>query len=180
MVLDLSTFSLSYSSAGQSGQPWELCRDDALLQHVGLPAYRSSLARYLYQPAAGKDTHFVPIAGEAKQSAATVAPARALGLSERVIPFNIGAGLMMVIRFHPLSYEDYADLLAGLATDKLCDRPALFLRGENSDYIQPDDEVMIRRLFPRAEIRVLAGAGHWLHADVPESFFRNVQEFLRA
>jgi len=79
----------------------------------------------------------------------------------------------------PALYNHYAGLSAALPTNKTCNRPALFLKGEKSDYIRSEDEPMIRELFPQAEIRMLPGAGHWLHADVPESFFRNVQEFIR-
>jgi esterase len=79
----------------------------------------------------------------------------------------------------PVLHDHYAELSAALPMDKSCERPALFLKGEKSDYIQSADESLICRLFPRAIIRTLAGAGHWLHADVPETFFRTVQEFLR-
>jgi pimeloyl-ACP methyl ester carboxylesterase len=75
-------------------------------------------------------------------------------------------------------HSAYEELLAGLRADRVCKRPALFLRGEKSDYIRAEDESLIRRLFPRAEIRTIAKAGHWLHADVPETFLRNVQEFF--
>ncbi len=79
----------------------------------------------------------------------------------------------------PALHENYAKLLAALSVDRTCDRPALFVRGEKSDYIQSQDEPLIYRLFPQAKIRTLANAGHWLHADVPETFVRIVQEFLR-
>jgi len=76
-------------------------------------------------------------------------------------------------------HENYSHLIAGVEPGKTCDRPALFLRGEKSDYIRAEDEPLIRQLFPRAEVRTLVGADHWVHADVPETFLRNVQEFLR-
>lgn len=49
---------------------------------------------------------------------------------------------------------------------------ALFLRGGQSDYVLPKDETVIRRLFPRAEIVTIEGAGHWLHAEQPAAFLR--------
>ena len=36
----------------------------------------------------------------------------------------------------------------------------------------------ITRLFPRATIRRVPRAGHWLHHDQPEEFLRIVEEFL--
>jgi esterase len=57
-------------------------------------------------------------------------------------------------------------------------KPALFIRGGKSDYLNPDDEPLIRELFPQAQIRTIAAAGHWLHADQPEEFLRLLLDFL--
>jgi len=48
--------------------------------------------------------------------------------------------------------------------------PALFLRGAQSDYVLPEDEVVIQALFPHAEIVTIEGAGHWVHAEQPARF----------
>ena len=45
--------------------------------------------------------------------------------------------------------------------------PVLFIRGENSHYIDEPDLVMIRRLYPDAQIVTIKNAGHWLHAEQP-------------
>jgi esterase len=58
--------------------------------------------------------------------------------------------------------------------------PSLFIAGAKSDYIRPQDEPAIRRLFPRAEIVRIPGAGHWVHAEAPEAFLVAVQPFLSA
>jgi esterase len=58
------------------------------------------------------------------------------------------------------------------------DGPALFLRGETSDYVRDAHEPTMRRLFPQAELETLEGAGHWLHAEAPEAFAAVVSEFL--
>ena len=57
-------------------------------------------------------------------------------------------------------------------------KPALFLKGENSDYISPDTEDAIYRLFPLAEIREVQSAGHWVYAEQPDVFTRIVCHFL--
>ena len=57
-------------------------------------------------------------------------------------------------------------------------KPVLFIRGGQSNYIRPEDELLIREWFPAAQIRTIAEAGHWLHADAPEEFLRLVMEFL--
>ena len=56
--------------------------------------------------------------------------------------------------------------------------PALFVAGAKSDYIRPQDEPAIRRLFPSAEIVRIPGAGHWVHAEAPEAFLAAVKPFL--
>ena len=45
--------------------------------------------------------------------------------------------------------------------------PVIFLKGEESDYLNSSDYPDILRIFPAAEIRVIGNAGHWLHADQP-------------
>jgi esterase len=56
--------------------------------------------------------------------------------------------------------------------------PALFLAGAQSDYCGPAPTKAIRLHFPQAEIRVIEGAGHWLHADRPEEVAVAVESFL--
>jgi esterase len=55
----------------------------------------------------------------------------------------------------------------------------LFLGGEKSDYIQPDQHTsVIKSLFPNSELVMIPGAGHWIHADKPEMFVNLVTNFL--
>jgi pimeloyl-ACP methyl ester carboxylesterase len=56
--------------------------------------------------------------------------------------------------------------------------PALFIKGNNSRYIRPEDEKQIRELFPIAQIAGIDGAGHWVQAEKPEEFTRAVLDFL--
>ena len=58
--------------------------------------------------------------------------------------------------------------------------PALFLKGEKSGYIKTADEHMIRSMFPKAEIRVIQNGTHWLHADNPKDFYKEVITFLKS
>ncbi len=58
--------------------------------------------------------------------------------------------------------------------------PVLFLTGANSDYVRPAHWPRIRELFPAAERKSLAAAGHWLHADAPGAFIDAVTAFLDA
>jgi esterase len=58
-------------------------------------------------------------------------------------------------------------------------KPALFIRGGKSNYINDADEPLIRGLFPQAEIKTIAEASHWVHADQPAEFLRLVLDFLQ-
>lgn len=64
--------------------------------------------------------------------------------------------------------------------DATWEGPALFLTGEKSDYVGPQDRARIRALFPGARFARLKGAGHWLHADEPRAFESTVRGFLNA
>ena len=56
--------------------------------------------------------------------------------------------------------------------------PILFLKGENSDYIQEEDEMIISQIFTFADIETIPNAGHWLHAEQPEIFIQKLKEFI--
>ncbi len=55
----------------------------------------------------------------------------------------------------------------------------LFLKGEKSNYILEDDKVRIIGQFPKATIKEVSRAGHWLHAENPNDFLTNVLEFVK-
>lgn len=56
--------------------------------------------------------------------------------------------------------------------------PTLFIAGARSNYIQPEHEPVIRRLFPQSRITRIEGAGHWVHAEQPQVFLETVGPFL--
>ena len=58
--------------------------------------------------------------------------------------------------------------------------PALFLNGANSNYVGPEADAPIARLFPHATRRTIADAGHWLHAEQPAAVITALEEFLFA
>jgi esterase len=62
--------------------------------------------------------------------------------------------------------------------DDAYEGPALFLAGGASDYIQPYHQAEIERLFPMAETEIVAGAGHWLHAEQPDTIINRLAQFL--
>lgn len=56
--------------------------------------------------------------------------------------------------------------------------PTLFLRGDRSEYIASDELSDFKKHFPKAEIETIENAGHWLHAENPEQFFKKSIKFL--
>ncbi|XP_030330665.1 protein ABHD11 isoform X3 [Strigops habroptila] len=56
--------------------------------------------------------------------------------------------------------------------------PALFLGGSDSPYISSQDYPEIQRLFPKADVHYIAGAGHIVHQDKFEEFITAVLNFL--
>jgi esterase len=66
---------------------------------------------------------------------------------------------------------------AGMVNPGVYDGPALFIYGEKSDYFQSGDEILIQKIFPRAELRKM-NTGHWVQAEAPEVFSQVVMEYL--
>ncbi|MEM1135298.1 MAG: alpha/beta fold hydrolase [Bacteroidota bacterium] len=57
-------------------------------------------------------------------------------------------------------------------------KPTLFVRGEHSTYIVENDFDAIKKLFPRAQIKTVYNAGHWIHAEQPAVFTKLLYEFI--
>lgn len=55
----------------------------------------------------------------------------------------------------------------------------LFLKGENSGYISTEDTYLIKSHFSNSKIITIPDAGHWMHAENPNEFYRIVAEFLK-
>ena len=56
--------------------------------------------------------------------------------------------------------------------------PALFLKGELSNYINQEDELLISKYFVNSKIKSILNSGHWVHAEQPEQFYKSVFEFI--
>lgn len=80
-------------------------------------------------------------------------------------------------------HENLPQVLVGLEEEKddlaAYQNPSLFIKGGASDYIQKQDETLIAKLFPRAQVKTIAGASHWVHAEKPREFLQLIKEFLK-
>jgi esterase len=56
---------------------------------------------------------------------------------------------------------------------------ALFLKGEKSNYITLNDDALIKTHFPKAILKTISNAGHWLHAENPKDFFEEVIRYVK-
>ncbi len=54
----------------------------------------------------------------------------------------------------------------------------LFIKGDQSDYIQKTHWPLILQFFPNAKIHLISHAGHWLHVEKPTSVIRTIRRFL--
>lgn len=63
-------------------------------------------------------------------------------------------------------------LFDGIDTITKFEKPTLFVKGGNSDYILLEDYEQIRYNFPNAEIITIADASHWVHVESPERFYQ--------
>ncbi len=57
-------------------------------------------------------------------------------------------------------------------------QPVLIVKGALSDYIQKQHQPAFAKLFPQAKVKIIATAGHWLHAEKPAIFSRIVDRFV--
>ena len=78
----------------------------------------------------------------------------------------------------PILSEKIEEVGVALPEEAIFKGDTLFLRGEKSGYIEPMDEILIKKHFPKAKINTVSNAGHWLHAENPEEFYDNVMNFL--
>ena len=96
-----------------SNAPWVLCTDDAKLTAKGLPAYSSSLHRYL---SADDKSPLVPMTQGAPANTNTAPLTEITGPKGTLQPLNPG-GRLLVRRYAPVALEGFFDLLSGAPWD---------------------------------------------------------------
>jgi esterase len=65
-----------------------------------------------------------------------------------------------------------------LPEDAVFEKPSLFIRGGNSNYIKDTDFDGIKNHFPLAVFETIPNVGHWLHSENPVLFFEITKTFL--
>ena len=74
--------------------------------------------------------------------------------------------------------ENYASTLVAAPSGNSFAGATLFLKGENSAYIQDKHRPIIEQMFPNMQLQVVANAGHWLHAEQPQVVNDLIADFL--
>ncbi len=114
IFLDLQSMQPVHPQDPESREAWRLCLEDAVLESKGLPRYSTSLHRYLYLPALGEDSPFVPVTTDAPTNGSCQPMSQvAQGPSGLLLGLNPGGGLMMARPYYPLGFEPFVDLLSG-------------------------------------------------------------------
>lgn len=78
----------------------------------------------------------------------------------------------------PVIARDIAKVGIELPKQFKINLPSLFIKGENSRYILPEDWQGIQEQFPNADLEIVRGAGHWVHADNPKETNEIISQFL--
>ncbi len=79
----------------------------------------------------------------------------------------------------PILSEKIEEVGVALPKNTVFEGHTLFLGGEKSGYIETMDELLIKKHFPNAEIKMISNAGHWLHAENPDDFYDATMSFLQ-
>ena len=75
------------------------------------------------------------------------------------------------------NYDDIAAAITPLNSHPR-DRPTLFIKGAESDYLQANDQPGIIALFPGAKLKSIGGAGHWPQSEKPDVVYKIIYDFL--
>lgn len=97
---------------------------------------------------------------------------------EGVIQFLLKSFVDGAWRFNvPVLWDQYANIV-GWQKIPAWDHPALFIPGGNSPYVIPEYRDDLLGQFPQARAHIIAGAGHWVHAEKPDAVLRAIRRYL--
>jgi esterase len=74
--------------------------------------------------------------------------------------------------------EKITEIGVPLPAELRFEKPTLFIRGGNSNYILDEDIAAIKEQFPNASVETIPNAGHWLHAENPALFYQLSLSYL--
>lgn len=86
----------------------------------------------------------------------------------------------LAFRFNLEVFNKKIDTIGeALPENAVFNKPTLFIRGGNSNYILDQDFENIKTHFPNSKTETIPNAGHWLHAENPRMFYEITSSFLK-
>jgi esterase len=79
----------------------------------------------------------------------------------------------------PVITDHYREILSHDESNDIFTGPTLFVRGDKSNYIIPEEFPKFKQNFPNATLDTVPNAGHWVHAENPSKFLEIVSTFLK-
>ncbi len=77
-------------------------------------------------------------------------------------------------------YNHMDAVLGEIEITNLIKNQAMILKGGNSDYFKASDFPYIKLRFPNAEMKIIEGTTHWVHAEKPKEFLELISSFLKS
>ncbi len=74
-------------------------------------------------------------------------------------------------------YDQIAD---SISSEHQFDKPVLFVKGAESDYLTDADRLPIAALFSNPSLKTIDGAGHWPHSEKPDVVYKILSDFFAA
>jgi esterase len=75
-------------------------------------------------------------------------------------------------------YENLPYIYEEIHSNIPCDIETLFVKGGKSNYLIESDLPLIRKQFNHFEVKTIENAGHWIHADAPETLLKITRDFF--
>ncbi|CAM6240908.1 TPA: esterase [Klebsiella aerogenes] len=97
---------------------------------------------------------------------------------EGVIQFLLKSFVDGAWRFNVPALWDQYPHIVGWETVPAWPHLAQFIPGGNSPYVTDEYRDALLAQFPQARAHVIAGAGHWVHAEKPEAVLRAIRRYL--
>ncbi len=79
----------------------------------------------------------------------------------------------------PVIAKYFSELIHWPDTIAVFDGESLFIKGDASNYILPAYQLQTLALFPQSRLKIVEGAGHWVHSEKSEAVQKLIHNFLQ-
>lgn len=78
----------------------------------------------------------------------------------------------------PILRDHYDRILEDLALQHI-ETPTLFVKGDQSNYILPENIDKLNEIFSNVKFETITDAGHWIHTDQPDTLLKVIIDFFK-